>query len=202
MKPEQSMWAAKSSATFGKKRGIDMSRVGKQPISIPSGVTVDVSAGVVTVKGAKGEDTYAAPSCIKIVVEDNQVSVIAADASKHARAMHGTVRSIINNMVVGVSTGYKKELLIEGVGYKAEMKGAKQIQLSLGFSHDILYDIPEGVNIEVVGSTGVNVVGINKQQVGQVAARIRDYSPAEPYKGKGVRYKGEQIRRKEGKAVA
>jgi large subunit ribosomal protein L6 len=115
--------------------------------------------------------------------------------------MFGTARSIINNMVLGVSVGYKKELIIEGVGYKAQMKGM-DIVLSLGFSHDIIYNIPEGVKVDVQGGTTVSIEGIDKQAVGQVAARIRDYSPAEPYKGKGVRYTGEQIRRKEGKAVA
>ena len=115
--------------------------------------------------------------------------------------MFGTVRSLINNMVIGVSEGYKKDLIIEGVGYKAQMKG-QEIVLSLGFSHDIIYPIPDGIQVNVQGGTSLSVEGIDKQLVGQVAARIRDYSPAEPYKGKGVRYSDEQIRRKEGKAVA
>ena len=115
----------------------------------------------------------------------------------------GTVRSLVNNMIVGVSKGYKKELLIDGVGYKVVMKGANQLVLSLGYSHDIDYEIPEGIKIEVNGQgTGMSIEGIDKQLVGQVAARIRDYSPVEPYKGKGVRYSDEQVRRKEGKAVA
>ena len=178
-----------------------MSRIGKQPILIPADITVDVAGSTVTVKGSKGELSYTAPDCIAVQVEDNAVTVSRTDKSRHSAAMFGTARSIINNMVLGVSVGYKKELLIEGVGYKAQMKGM-DIVLSLGFSHDIVYNIPEGVKVDVQGGTTVSIEGIDKQAVGQVAARIRDYSPAEPYKGKGVRYTGEQIRRKEGKAVA
>jgi len=178
-----------------------MSRVGKQPILLPAGVTVEVAGVVVTVKGSKGESTYTAPDCIALKVEDNAVVVSRTDESRHGAAMFGTVRSIVNNMVVGVGTGYKKQLLIEGVGYKAQMKGT-DIVLSLGFSHDIVYSIPEGIKIDVQGGTTVDIEGIDKQLVGQVAARIRDYSPVEPYKGKGVRYSDEQVRRKEGKAVA
>jgi large subunit ribosomal protein L6 len=178
-----------------------MSRIGKQPILIPADITVDVAGNTVTVKGSKGELGYTAPDCIAVQVEDNAVTVSRTDKSRHSAAMFGTARSIINNMVMGVSVGYKKELLIEGVGYKAQMKGM-DIVLSLGFSHDIIYSIPEGVKVDVQGGTTVSIEGIDKQAVGQVAARIRDYSPAEPYKGKGVRYTGEQIRRKEGKAVA
>ena len=178
-----------------------MSRVGKQPIALPSGVTAEVAGQTVTVKGSKGESAYTAPDCIAVKVEDNIVTVSRADNSKHGVAMFGTVRSIINNMVIGVSQGYKKTLLIEGVGYKAVMQGTSII-LSLGFSHDITYALPEGVSVDVQGGTTVVVEGVEKQVVGQVAARIRDYSPAEPYKGKGVRYSDEQVRRKEGKAVA
>ena len=179
-----------------------MSRIGKQPILIPGGVSAEVSGRTVIVKGAKGEVSYTAPSCVNIAVEENNVVVSRADESKFGKAMFGTVRSLINNMIIGVSQGYKKDLIIEGVGYKALMQGANKIILSLGFSHDINYDIPDGILVEVKDNTKVSVAGIDKQLVGQVAARIRDYSPAEPYKGKGVRYSGEQIRRKEGKAVA
>ncbi|MEN7972231.1 MAG: 50S ribosomal protein L6 [Verrucomicrobiota bacterium] len=179
-----------------------MSRVGKQPILIPAGVTVEVTGATVTVKGSKGETSYTAPDCIALKVEDSSVVVSRTDNSKHGAAMFGTVRSIVSNMIVGVSAGYKKQLLIEGVGYKAQMKGA-DIVLSLGYSHDITYNIPEGIKIDVQGGgTSVDIEGIDKQLVGQVAARIRDYSPVEPYKGKGVRYSDEQVRRKEGKAVA
>jgi large subunit ribosomal protein L6 len=179
-----------------------MSRIGKQPILIPGGVTVEVSGQTVTVKGAKGECSYTSPACIAVAVEENNVVVTRTDASKHGKAMFGTVRSLIDNMITGVSQGYKKSLSIEGVGYKAQMSGAQDLILSLGFSHDINYAIPEGIKVEVQNGTNVSVEGIDKQLVGQVAARIRDYSPAEPYKGKGVRYVGEQVRRKEGKSVA
>jgi large subunit ribosomal protein L6 len=178
-----------------------MSRIGKQPILIPADVIVEVSGATVAVKGAKGELSYTAPGCIAVQVEDNTVTVSRTDQSRHSAAMFGTARSIINNMVLGVSAGYKKELIIEGVGYKAQMKGM-DIVLSLGFSHDIIYSIPEGVKVDVKGGNNVSIEGVDKQAVGEVAARIRGYSPAEPYKGKGVRYAGEQIRRKEGKAVA
>lgn len=178
-----------------------MSRIGKQPISIPADISIEMSGNKVTVKGAKGDDAYAVPDCIKVVLEDNQVIVSRADGSRHSAAMFGTVRSIINNMVIGVSQGYKKDLLIEGVGYKAQLQGTT-LTLSLGFSHDISYTVPEGIKVDVQSGTAVSVEGINKQLVGQVAARIRGYKPAEPYKGKGVRYRDEQIRRKEGKAVA
>lgn len=178
-----------------------MSRIGKQPISIPSGVTVAVAGQTVTVKGGKGESSYTAPACVSVKVDGGTVEVARTDASKLGVAMFGTVRSIVNNMVVGVSEGYKKTLLIEGVGYKAQMQGSK-IVLSLGFSHEIIYAIPDGIKVDVQGSTTVTVEGIDKHLVGQVSARIRDYAPAEPYKGKGVRYSDEKIRRKEGKAVA
>jgi len=178
-----------------------MSRIGKQPISMPDGVTVEVSGQTVTVKGAKGEAAYTAPECIAVAIEDGGVVVSRTDDTKHGKAMFGTVRSLINNMVIGVSQGYRKDLAIEGVGYKAQMNG-QEIVLSLGYSHEINYSIPDGVKVDVQGGTTVSVEGIDKQLVGQVAARIRDYAPAEPYKGKGVRYVGEQIRRKEGKAVA
>jgi large subunit ribosomal protein L6 len=178
-----------------------MSRIGKQPVLIPGGVTVEVSGQTVSVKGTKGECSYTAPDCIAVAVEDSNVVVSRTDESKHGKAMFGTVRSLVDNMIVGVSKGYRKELTIEGVGYKAQMKG-QDIVLSLGFSHDITYSIPDGIAVDVKGGTSVSVEGIDKQLVGQVAARIRDYAPAEPYKGKGVRYVDEQIRRKEGKAVA
>lgn len=178
-----------------------MSRIGKQPILLPAGVTAEVSGPTVTVKGPKGESAYTAPDCIVVKVEDNTVVVSRADESRHSAAMFGTVRSLINSMVIGVNTGYTKTLLIEGVGYKAQMKGM-DIVLSLGFSHDIIYSIPEGIKIDVQGGTTVVIEGIDKQLVGEVTARIRNYSPVEPYKGKGVRYSDEQVRRKEGKAVA
>ena len=168
---------------------------------IPAGVTVEVSGQVTTVKGTKGESAFTSPASIGVKVEDNSVVVFRTDTAKAGAALFGTVRSVINNMVIGVEKGYKKELLIEGVGYKAQMKGM-DIILSLGFSHEITYTIPEGIKVEVNNGTSVTIEGIDKQLVGQVAARIRDYSPVEPYKGKGVRYSDEKVRRKEGKAVA
>lgn len=179
-----------------------MSRVGTPPIAIPSGVEVKVAGSTVTVKGPKGENSRELPSVISAAVEDNQVMVARSEETKQARALHGTIRSVINSMIVGVTEGYAKELEISGVGYKAVMQGTTCI-LSLGFSHDIKYEIPAGITVEVSGpGTDVKVSGFDKALVGQVAARIRLFSPAEPYKGKGVQYKGEQIRRKEGKAVA
>ncbi len=178
-----------------------MSRIGKQPIAVPAGVTVEVKGQTVAVKGAKGESKYTAPACIGVAVEDGAVVVSRKDASKFGKAMFGTVRSLVNNMILGVTQGYRKDLVIEGVGYKAQMKG-NAIVLTLGYSHDINYAIPEGIKVDVQGGTNVSVEGIDKQLVGEVAARIRDYAPAEPYKGKGVRYSNERVRRKEGKAVA
>jgi len=179
-----------------------MSRVGKAPIAIPAGVEVKIAGRTVTVKGAKGESVWEVPAIITVALEGNQLLVGRAKETKEARSLHGTIRSVINNMVVGVEKGYVKELEISGVGYKALMQGNTCV-LALGFSHEIKYEIPAGVTVEV-GKTGIDVKvsGHDKALVGLVAARIRAFSPAEPYKGKGVKYKGEQIRRKEGKAVA
>ncbi len=179
-----------------------MSRIGRMPISVPAGVTVAVSGKTVSVTGGKGELKFDLKGSIEVAVEENQVVVSRADETKVSRSMHGTTRSIINNMIEGVSKGYQKELEIAGVGYKAVLNGTSSIILSLGYSHEIDYPIPEGIVIECPTQVDVKISGIDKQLVGQVAARIRAFSPAEPYKGKGVRYKGEQIRRKEGKAVA
>lgn len=178
-----------------------MSRIGKQPVEIPSTVDVEVNGQQINVKGSKGECSYSLPECISIEKVDSKINVSRANETKFSKAMFGTARSLINNMIIGVNNGYKKVLIIEGVGYKAQLKG-KEIVLSLGFSHDIIYEVPEGIKIDIQGGTNVSVEGIDKQLVGQVAARIRDYSPVEPYKGKGVRYANEQVRRKEGKAVA
>jgi large subunit ribosomal protein L6 len=136
-----------------------------------------------------------------VAVSGDQVVVGRTDETKVARALHGTIRNTLNNMILGVQTGYVKDLEIQGVGYKAQVQG-KTLVLSLGFSHDIKYEIPDGIKVEVAGATDVKVSGHEKALVGLVASRIRAFAPAEPYKGKGVRYKGEQVRRKEGKAVA
>ena len=178
-----------------------MSRIGKKPVPVPDAVKVAIDGRTVSVEGPKGKLQLDLPDHTEASLEDSQVVVTRENDEKRAKAMHGLARSLINNMVVGVSEGYKKDLIIEGVGYKAQMKG-QDIVLSLGFSHDIVYPIPDGIQVDVQGGTAVSIEGIDKQLVGQVAARIRDYSPAEPYKGKGVRYRNEQIRRKEGKAVA
>lgn len=179
-----------------------MSRIGKKPITIPGGVTVEVSGQTVKVKGAKGELAYTAPQGTAVVVEDSNVNVTRVNNSKQNRAMHGTVRALVQNMIVGVGEGYTKELQIEGVGFKGVLKG-KVLTLSLGYSHEINFEIPDGLEFLVeANGTAIKITGCDKQMVGQAAAQIRSYYKAEPYKGKGVRYKGEQIRRKAGKAVA
>jgi large subunit ribosomal protein L6 len=178
-----------------------MSRIGKMPLTVPAGVDVTLSGDVATVKGPKGQSTLRIPSQINVSIDGTQVIVDRKDENKQSRALHGTIRNTLKNMVLGVQSGYVKELEIQGVGYKAVLQG-KILVLSLGFSHEIKYEIPEDIKIEVTGTTEVKVSGHEKALVGQVASRIRAFSPAEPYKGKGVRYKGEQVRRKEGKAVA
>jgi large subunit ribosomal protein L6 len=178
-----------------------MSRIGKMPLTVPSGVEVTLSGSVAAVKGAKGQSTLKIPAQITVAQEGSQITVARRDESKDSRALHGTVRNTLKNMIEGVEKGYTKELEIQGVGYKAQLQG-KDIVLSLGFSHEINYPIPEEIQVEVKGGTEVKISGHDKALVGQVAARIRAFAPAEPYKGKGVRYKGEQVRRKEGKAVA
>ncbi len=178
-----------------------MSRIGKLPVTVPGGVEVALSGSLAVVKGVKGQSTLQIPTKITVAVEGGQVVVGRTDETKEARALHGTIRNTLKNMILGVQSGYVKELEIQGVGYKAQVQG-KVLVLSLGFSHDVKYEIPEGIKVEVTGATDVKVSGHEKALVGLVASRIRSFAPAEPYKGKGVRYKGEQVRRKEGKAVA
>jgi len=178
-----------------------MSRIGRLPVTIPAGAEVTLSGNIATVKGAKGQSSLRIPAQITVAVENGRVIVGRKDETKEARALHGTIRNTLNNMILGVQNGYVKELEIQGVGYKAQLQG-KVLVLALGFSHDIKYEIPEGIKVEVTGATDVKVSGHEKALVGLVASRIRAFAPAEPYKGKGVRYKGEQVRRKEGKAVA
>ena len=177
-----------------------MSRVGKKAISIPAGVTVTIKDSTVTVKGGKGELSWVMPDGISAAVEGDTLCVTRADDSRKLRALHGTNRSLLANMVEGVSKGFVKELEIVGVGFKAAVKG-KELDLSLGKSHPILHPIPAGLTVTVTENTKVKVEGIDKQVVGQFAAEVRGYYPPEPYKGKGVRYVGEQVRRKEGKSV-
>ncbi len=177
-----------------------MSRIGKLPIDVPSGVDVAIDEAVVTVKGPKGtlSHTVAAP----IVVERNDavLDVKRPDDERQSKALHGLTRTLINNMVVGVTEGFEKKLEIVGVGYRVLSKGPTQLEFQLGYSHPIVFDAPEGITFSVDGPTKLGVAGIDKQLVGEVAANIRKLRKPEPYKGKGVRYAGEHIRRKVGKA--
>lgn len=175
-----------------------MSRIGKKPVVIPDGVTVSVEGQVVKAKGAKGELTYVVNDEVLVRLEDGAVSVTPKDSSKDARSKWGMSRSMIENIFIGVKDGFEKRLEISGVGYRAAMQG-KDLQLSLGFSHEVIYKVPAGVVVTVPKPTEIVVSGINKQQVGHVSAEIREYRSPEPYKGKGVRYANEKIVRKEGK---
>ena len=177
-----------------------MSRIGKKPIEIPTGVTVTNENNVITVKGPKGELTRAFHKDLTISVEENVLTVTRPSESKEHRTIHGTTRSLIANMIEGVSKGFEKKLEIVGVGLKAAVKG-NVLDLALGKSHPILHPIPAGLTVTVADNTKVTVAGIDKQLVGQFAAEVRGYYPPEPYKGKGVHYVGEYIRRKEGKSV-
>lgn len=178
-----------------------MSRIGKQPVNIPDKVTVSVKDNVVVVKGPKGELSKPFPKEIGVVADAKVVNVSDLTEKKTAGALHGTVRAIIRNMVEGVATGYSKTLLIEGVGFKALLKG-NVLDLALGYSHPIRYTIPAGVNVVVTDGTKLVITGADRHMVGQVASTIKLYKPVEPYKGKGVRVEGEFVRRKEGKKTA
>ncbi len=176
-----------------------MSRIGNSPISLPSGVEIKVNGSDVTVKGAKGTLERTFDSRISFNVVDDVVEVVRANDERDTRALHGLSRALLNNMVIGVSEGYKKDLEMVGVGYRASLKG-KSLELLVGFSHPVLIEAPDGVDFEVPETTKISVSGIDKQLVGQVAADIRKVRPPEPYKGKGIRYAGEHVRRKAGKA--
>jgi large subunit ribosomal protein L6 len=178
-----------------------MSRIGNKVVDIPDKVKVSVGAdGAVAVEGPKGKLSWTLPRNIKASVADNRVSVVRDAETRSVKALHGLSRSLVHNMIVGVSDGFTKNLEIEGVGFKAAVQGTN-LNLSLGFSHPVLFPIPEGIKITVTENTKITIAGIDKKLVGQVAADIRGYYPPEPYKGKGVKYAGEQIRRKEGKTV-
>lgn len=177
-----------------------MSRVGLKPITLPEKVTVKNDNGNVTVEGPKGKLEFTLPEGISTTQEDTTLTVTRASEARKHRALHGTARSIVNNMIVGVTEGYTKDLEIIGVGFRAAVKGSA-LDLSLGKSHPILHPIPEGIKVTVSDNTKVKVEGICKQEVGQFAAEVRGYYPPEPYKGKGVRYVGEYVRRKAGKSV-
>ncbi|MDR0885638.1 MAG: 50S ribosomal protein L6 [Clostridiales Family XIII bacterium] len=177
-----------------------MSRIGRLPVAIPAGVDVKIAAGnEVTVKGPKGELTEKYAEQLTIEQKDDTIIVSRPNDSKENRSLHGLTRTLINNMVVGVSAGYEKKLIMTGVGYKADKKG-KTLTLSLGYSHPVVMEDPDGITTEVPAATEVIVRGIDKSLVGNYAAVIRAWRAPEPYKGKGIRYDGEKIRRKEGKA--
>lgn len=178
-----------------------MSRIGKKQISLPEKVEITVKdGGEVSVKGPKGNLNWTLPGGLDLEQADGALTVNRHSEERTVRAMHGTARSLIANMVEGVVNGFTKELEIIGVGFRAAVKG-KALDLSLGFSHPVLHPIPEGLAVTVEGNTNIKIEGIDKQLVGQFAADVRSYYPPEPYKGKGVRYKGEKVRRKQGKSV-
>ncbi|MFN7024846.1 MAG: 50S ribosomal protein L6 [Pseudorhizobium sp.] len=175
-----------------------MSRIGKKPVPVPAGVTASVDGQKVTAKGPKGELVFVANDEVKLEFNDDAVSVTPINDSKDARSKWGMSRTMIENIFKGVKDGFERKLEINGVGYRASLQG-KNLQLALGFSHDVVYEPPQGISIAVPKPTEIVVTGINKQQVGQVAAEIRGYRGPEPYKGKGVKYAEERIVRKEGK---
>src|ERR1700682_185193 len=191
----------KSAANCSPTSGNFMSRIGNKAVEIPDKVKINIdNAGAVSVEGPQGKVNMTLPRGIKGSVKDNRVSLVRDAETRSVKALHGLSRALVNNMVQGVSQGFSKNLEIEGVGFKAAVQGSK-LNLSLGFSHPILFDIPKEIKITVTESTKVTIHGSEKKLVGQVAADIRRFYPPEPYKGKGVRYAGEQVRRKEGKTV-
>ena len=175
-----------------------MSRIANAPVSLPSGVDVTLSGQLVKVKGAKGELEWVVHQLVSVAQEDATIKVAANETSKNAIALAGTTRALINNMVLGVTTGFEKKLTIIGVGYRAQVQGPK-INLTLGFSHPVVYDLPDGVTAETPSQTEILLKSSDKQKLGQAAAEIRAFRPPEPYKGKGVRISGEYVRRKEAK---
>lgn len=178
-----------------------MSRIGKKPVALPSGVKASMAGSVITVEGPKGKLTYNIAPKFKVEIKDNIVTITRPSDEKQDKATHGLIRSLINNMAIGVSQGYMKELEISGVGFKAAVQG-KVLNLQLSYSHPINYNIPEGVTIETPKPTIIIIKGTDKAKVGEAAAEIRDFYRPEPYKGKGIKYAGEHVRRKAGKAVA
>ena len=177
-----------------------MSRIGRMPIAIPAGVTVTVDdTNLVTVKGPKGEDSYRANAAMQVKVEDGAVTVTRPNDNKENRALHGLTRTLIANMIFGVNTGFSKTLVIEGVGYRAKKDG-KKLVMNLGYSHEVVMPEIDGITVDVPNANTIVVNGYDKQKVGQFAAEVREKRPPEPYKGKGIKYADEHIRRKEGKA--
>jgi large subunit ribosomal protein L6 len=177
-----------------------VSRVGSAPIPVPSGVEVAIDGGLVTVKGSKGSLVRQVPDVITVRNDGGTLVVERADDERRSKALHGLTRSLVANMVAGVSNGFVKELEIVGVGYRANAKGPRKLELALGFSHPVVVEAPEGISFECPTPTQITVSGIDKEIVGQVAADIRSWRPPEPYKGKGIRYKDERVMRKAGKA--
>ncbi|MGI9605560.1 MAG: 50S ribosomal protein L6 [Acidimicrobiales bacterium] len=178
-----------------------MSRIGNAPIAVPDSVEVNVEGNTVSAKGSKGELSLNLPGEITASVDDGLVIVVRPDDTSESKAMHGLARTLVNNMVVGVSEGYSKKLEIVGVGYRAQAKGSNALELQLGFSHPVKIQAPDGIEFEVPQQTEIIVKGIDKQLVGQVAADIRKWRKPEPYKGKGIKYEGERVIRKAGKAA-
>ncbi len=177
-----------------------MSRIGKLPVPVPSGVDVQVQSNTITVKGPKGTLSHVVVDPLTIEQSDGALEIKRPDDQRQSRALHGLTRTLVNNMVVGVTDGYEKKLEIVGVGYRVLSKGPTQLEFQLGYSHPITFNAPDGITFSVEGPTRLGVQGIDKQLVGEVAANIRKLRKPEPYKGKGVRYAGEQVRRKVGKA--
>lgn len=177
-----------------------MSRIGKKPVVIPSGVTVELAPGLVKVKGPKGQMAQNLPQGV-VAKQEGQAILFSVNDSEGLKALHGLIRSLCMNMVEGVTKGFSKDLEIQGVGYRAKVDG-KNLSLTLGFTHPVIYPIPEGIKIDVADQVRVKISGIDKQLVGEVAARIRRFLPPEPYKGKGIRYLGEVVKKKAGKTVA
>ncbi|WAP52576.1 50S ribosomal protein L6 [Arthrobacter sp. ATA002] len=176
-----------------------MSRIGRLPIPVPAGVDITVNGDLVSVKGAKGELSHTVPSPITVTLEDGTITVARPNDERESRSLHGLTRTLISNMITGVTEGYKKDLEIVGTGYRVQAKGA-DLEFALGYSHPVPVTAPEGITLTVVGPTKVTVSGIDKQQVGEVSANIRKLRKPDPYKGKGIRYAGEIVRRKVGKA--
>ena len=175
-----------------------MSRIGKKPVPMPSGVSANIESGVLSVKGAKGTLTLPLADDIRYEVQDGAIAITPANDTKRAKAFWGMQRTLVQNLVTGVSDGFTKKLLITGVGYRASIQG-KKLKLQLGYSHDVDMEVPEGIDVKTPDQTTVEISGMDKQKVGQMAAEIRRWRKPEPYKGKGIKYEGEYIFRKEGK---
>jgi len=178
-----------------------MSRLGRKPVALPAGVTAVVQGGRATIHGPHGELALNIPPPVTVQVGAGRLTVQCAGTDKRARALHGTIRSLLHNMVQGVTGGYSKTLEIQGVGFRAALQG-RQLTLALGYSHPIVFPVPDGITLKVTDGTTIAVSGADKQQVGEVAAHLHSFYPAEPYKGKGLRFQGEHVRRKAGKTVA